>query len=158
MAELGNILATPQSDDGPRGPDLQVEVEVPRRALGTEAGFEAPVPREIEHGGELIERAASPLEDGEVVTLRLPEGFPDGGTIKLRGQGGVHAEGRPGDLLVTVRLVDTSWLASRRGRDDALDRDADGVGGLSPLTVGVGVGVGALVLAGLGWLLGWVVV
>lgn len=153
MAELGSILAASEADDGPRGADLRVEVEVPRGALGTESGFEVPVPREIEHAGELVERAPSPLESGDVVTLRLPAQFPDGGTIKLRGQGGVHPEGRPGDLLVTVQLTDAALTTTRA----SVPGLRHGEGGLSPVGVGVGVGVGALVLAGLGWLLGWVV-
>ncbi len=152
MAELGSILADPEAgSDAPRGPDLHVEVEVPRAALGAEDGFEAPVPREVGHGGERVARASSPLEDGEVVTLRLPESFPDGGTIKLRGQGGTHPEGRPGDLLVTVSLADGPW-PTRRGKSDTGAMAT--LGDVSPAIVGLGVFVAVLSLAGLAWLLG----
>ena len=46
--------------------------------------------------------------------VKVPPGMPDGGTLRLRGQGG---EGKPrGDILLTVRVSDHKHL-SRRGND-----------------------------------------
>lgn len=105
MAELGNILE-PEDDDA-RGPDLSVEVRVPRHALGDPDGYRVPIPRRIAAEGGYVERVPSPHDDPDTVTLHLPEDFPSGGTLKLRAQGGeTHdGEGRPGDLLVKIELT-----------------------------------------------------
>lgn len=105
MAELGNVLE-PESE-GPRGPDLYVEVEVPRAALGETDGYRVDVPRKIAAAGGYVERVSSPHDEGDQVLLHLPDDFPDGGTLKLRGQGGPceDGDGPPGDLLVEVELT-----------------------------------------------------
>jgi DnaJ-class molecular chaperone len=107
VGELGSIF---EADDEqrvgrPRGPDLLVTVDVPRQALGTQEGFTAAVPETLEHDGEPVSRAPSP--DGESgVRLFLPETLPAGAVLRLRGQGGVHPDGVPGDLMVRVNVVE----------------------------------------------------
>ena len=104
MAELSNIF---EEVDGPKGPDLDVTVEVPRRALGADDGVVVPVPAQLTKDGHRIHRAVSPHEPKQAVRLRLPSDFPNGGTVRLRGQGGLPPnEGNAGDLYVKVRLVD----------------------------------------------------
>jgi hypothetical protein len=102
VAELGSVF---EADEGPRGPDLRVSVEVPRAALG--ATVQLPVPERIAADGELVERAVIGDDDPGLVTLHLPETLPNGAVLRLRGQGGLGAGGeRPGDLWVVTELVD----------------------------------------------------
>jgi len=105
MAELGNVLE-PETD-APRGQDLMVQVKVPRAALGHPDGYHVPIPRMIAAEGGYVERVASDHDDDDGVVLHLPEDFPSGGALKLRGQGGAceDDEGVPGDLLVEVELT-----------------------------------------------------
>lgn len=106
---LGNIFDAVEGGDAPkamRGPDLRLEIEYPRYALGSAEGFVAPVPRLVEQDGEEIERKIGPADDERGVRVHLPEGFQEGATLRLRGQGGVGPGGRAGDLYLTVRLVD----------------------------------------------------
>jgi hypothetical protein len=104
VAELGNILE--DGGDGPRGPDLHVELQVPRAALGAERGWHAQVPLKLPHAGERVSRSPSPLDEADRILLRIPEGFPSGGVLKLRGQGGAIDKGNPGDLLAKIIVVD----------------------------------------------------
>lgn len=104
MGELGSIYA--EKTSGPRGPDLHVGVEVPRSTLGSEQGCPAVVPAQIEHEGVMVSRVLVPGDPPGRVVLRLPKGFQDGATLRLRGQGGRTGEGAPGDLFVRVTLVD----------------------------------------------------
>lgn len=106
---LGNIFDAVEEEDAPkaaRGPDLRLEVEYPRYALGSDEGFLAPVPRVVVQDGAEIERKIGPADDARGVRLHLPEAFQDGATLRLRGQGGVGEDGRAGDLYLTIRLVD----------------------------------------------------
>ena len=106
MPELSNIF---EETEGPRGPDLDVTVEVPRTALGGDDGVVVPVPAQLTKGGHRIHRAVSPHEPKQSVRLRLPADFPSGGTVRLRGQGGLPpSQGHAGDLYVKVRLVDSA--------------------------------------------------
>lgn len=106
---LGSVFAD-DGDERPRGPDLRVSVEVPRAALGAE--LHAPVPSRLAVDGELVERAVIDGDDPARVVLHLPEHLPEGAVLRLRGQGGVAPDGRPGDLYVKLELVD------RPPRDD----------------------------------------
>jgi molecular chaperone DnaJ len=39
------------------------------------------------------------------VTLRIPEGTPNGRTFRVRGRGAARKDGTKGDLLVTVQVA-----------------------------------------------------
>lgn len=104
MAELGSIFE-PETPGGVRGADLRVRVTCPTWALGDPDGVLLEVPSTIEVDGVAIPRVRSPFDEGDRIRVTLPESFPDGGTLRLRGQGGAPAgDGRPGDLLVTIAL------------------------------------------------------
>ncbi|MBK8263909.1 MAG: hypothetical protein IPK80_21555 [Nannocystis sp.] len=103
MAELGSIFEA-ETHDGARGRDLRAKVRYPGWALGDPEGVSVEVPLELEIDGEMARRTRSPYDEGALIRLNLPENFPDGGTLRLRGQGESVAEGRPGDLLVTVSI------------------------------------------------------
>lgn len=105
VGELGSIFETEHAEDLPRGEDLTIEVEVPRTALGHPRGHRVPLARVLEVDGRSIERVVQP-GDSDVLPLFLPETFASGSVLRLRGQGGVRADGRPGDLYVKVRVVD----------------------------------------------------
>ena len=104
MTQLGSVF---EPDSGQaRGPDLTASVQVPRAALGLADGIEVEVPLTLEREGEHLARTPSPHDEGAFVHLFLPESFPDGGTLRLRGQGAPGPGGRPGDLLLQIRLND----------------------------------------------------
>jgi molecular chaperone DnaJ len=67
-----------------------------------------------------------PTLGGGVVTLKLPEGTPNGRTFRVRGKGMPRKDGSRADLLVTVEVqVPTSLDAQAREALEAL-RDAEG--------------------------------
>lgn len=105
MSQLGSIFEPETA--GPRGRDLRAEVSVPGSACGSDDGCLVEVPRELPALGGYARRVDSGLDTGDAVHLRLPHDFPDGGTLRLRGQGEAsEAEnGRPGDLLLTVNVA-----------------------------------------------------
>lgn len=111
MSGLGNIFDGLEEGKGEeesapsRGPDLRVEVEIPRNFLGDPDGIIADVPRDVPQGDTTVRRHVGPGDDPEGVRLHLPETLPDRATLRLRGQGGVEDGGRPGDLYVTVKVV-----------------------------------------------------
>ncbi len=106
MAELSNIY---EEQEGPKGPDLDVVVEVPRHALGLDDGFVVPVADRLEKDGRKIQRAISPHEPERGIRLRLPADFPSGGTLRFRRQGGLpERDGHAGDLYVKVRITDVA--------------------------------------------------
>lgn len=107
MTGLGNVFEAADTDEAqPRGPDLEIDVEVPRSALGREGGFDAQVPAALPHAGDLVARHVEPGDPTDRVCLHLSRAMPDKARLRLRGSGGVRDEGRPGDLFVTVTVVD----------------------------------------------------
>jgi len=90
-----------------RGADLRLEMQVPFLQAVTGGTVEIGVPR----GG------AGP----DKMSVRLPAGLEDGGTLRLagRGQAGIHG-GPPGDAYVTVR-VEPHPLFRREGRNLYVD-------------------------------------
>lgn len=110
MTQLGNVFESFESDQ-PRGPDLRVSVEVPRAALG--GSLRVRVPLRLAADGELVERASEPA-DPEHLTLHLPASLPAGAVLRLRGQGGRHPSGQPGDLFVALELVERPIGAQER--------------------------------------------
>ncbi len=107
MTQLGNVFE-PFESGQPRGPDLRVSIEVPRQALG--GSLRVRVPARLAAGDDLVERACDP-GDRESVILHLPASLPAGAVLRLRGQGGVHSSGLPGDLFVAVELVERPMRA-----------------------------------------------
>jgi len=103
MTELGNVFDA-VSPDGSTGPDLRIEIDVPRASLGDSRSFTASIPLTIDGM-----HRADPHGDGEQVQLNLPKSLPEGAVLRLRGLGGVPqgAEATaPGDLYVALRIVD----------------------------------------------------
>jgi hypothetical protein len=116
MSGLGNVFdAVAPEGDVPRGPDLAVSVEVPRSALGRAGGFHVDVPAVLSAGGVEVARAIDPDATEPGIRLHLAATLPDRATLRLRGQGGVCPGGTPGDLLVTITVVDDArtWPSTR---------------------------------------------
>lgn len=102
MSSIGSIYDDTPEGAG-RGPDLRAVVKVPRSRLGDEDGVRVPLPPTLPHEGAEVERAPQPGESSDAITLRLPDSFPDGATLRLRGAGGRGVKGA-GDLYLTVSL------------------------------------------------------
>lgn len=117
MAELGSIYED-AGQDSPRGRDLRVKVEVPAYAIGDGEGAWVEVPAEIEVDGESVARTASPHDRAGAILMRLPEGFPEGGCLRLRGQGETAPGGRAGDLFLEV-AIDRAATRPPAARDGA---------------------------------------
>ena len=104
MAALGSIYEA-DTRSGARGRDLRAQVVYPIAALGNGEGIWVEVPLELRVEGELVRRTPSPFDRDSQVLLRLPEGFPEGGALRLRGQGETPKSGGPaGDLFVQVQF------------------------------------------------------
>ncbi len=111
MGQLGTILAP--NEGAPRGLDLTARVQVPRACLGHPDGVWVHVPLVLRAGGKAVARVVSDHDEGDEVRLHLPVGFPDGGGLRLRGQGGQQAGGQVGDLLIQVELTEDPRPARR---------------------------------------------
>ncbi len=102
MSSIGSIY-----DDAPagedRGPDLRATVKVPRSGLGAPDGVCVPLPPTLPHDEGQVERTPQPGESLDAITLRLPDDFPDGATLRLRGAGGRGSKGS-GDLFLRVEI------------------------------------------------------
>lgn len=130
MSSIGSIY-----DDAPagedRGPDLRATVHVPRSGLGAPDGVCVPLPAMLTHDGVSVERTPQPGESLDAITLRLPEDFPDGATLRLRGAGGRGSKGS-GDLFLRVEISqDAIVVAPPR----ALARE----GSSAPVLVSLGI-------------------
>lgn len=118
MGSLGSVLEPERS--GSKGPDLRVEVDVPRAALGHAHGVALEVSDTlVGDDGRSHARVPSPHDPPGEVRLHLPASFPDGGVLKLRGQGARGDASRAGDLLVRVRLTDDAYAPPIGGRSGA---------------------------------------
>jgi hypothetical protein len=115
MSELGNVFDAVAPEAGPRGPDLRVAVQVPRSVLGRGSGYAVSVDDRLEHEGALVPRAVHPDDPPGKVRLHLSEGLPRQARLRLRGRGGVVADGSPGDLFVDVTVVDDTPVPARGG-------------------------------------------
>ena len=102
MSSIGSIY-----DDAPtgedRGPDLRATVKIPRSGLGDPDGVCVPLPPALPLKGAQVERTPQPGEPLDAITLRLPDDFPDGATLRLRGAGARGAKGS-GDLFIRVEI------------------------------------------------------
>jgi len=74
----------------PKGHDIAAEIELPLRTIlqGGETQFQ------LQRDGKL-----------ESIRVKVPPGIEPGKKIRLRGQGGAMPRGKPGDLLLTIRLL-----------------------------------------------------
>jgi molecular chaperone DnaJ len=92
----------PGESGGPSG-DLYVVVHVTAHKVFSRQGdnltITVPVTfAEAALGGQIT----VPTHRGQPVTLRIPEGTPNGRTFRVRGRGATRRDGTKGDLLVTV--------------------------------------------------------
>ncbi|GAA4562036.1 molecular chaperone DnaJ [Planotetraspora kaengkrachanensis] len=95
----------PGENGGPAG-DLYVQVHVKPHAVFGRSGenltINVPVTfPEAALGAEI----KVPTLRGMPVTLRIPEGTPNGRTFRVRGRGAARKDGTKGDLLVTVQVA-----------------------------------------------------
>ncbi|MDL4813373.1 molecular chaperone DnaJ [Actinomadura opuntiae] len=122
----------PGENGGPQG-DLYVNIKVlPHKVFGrTGDNLTMTVPvtfPEAALGAEI----RVPTFQGQPVTLRLPEGTPNGRTFRVRGRGAPRRDGTKGDLLVTVdvqvpsKLDDQTREALERLRDAGSGEDLRG--------------------------------
>ena len=84
-----------------RGGDLHHEIEIPFRTAIT--------------GGEVALQLRRPTGKTEAIAVKIPAGIEDGKKIRLRDQGELAPDGgKPGDLLITVRVAPHPLLPSAR--------------------------------------------
>ncbi|GII88450.1 chaperone protein DnaJ 1 [Sphaerisporangium siamense] len=123
----------PGENGGPAG-DLYVQIHVKPHAIFGRSGdnMTVTVPvtfTEAALGAEI----RVPILHGQPVTLRIPEGTPNGRTFRVRGRGVTRKDGTKGDLLVTVEVVvpqqlddkERSALEEFRAVSDGADIRAD---------------------------------
>ncbi|MBO2449187.1 molecular chaperone DnaJ [Actinomadura barringtoniae] len=94
----------PGENGGPSG-DLYVNIKVlPHKVFGRSGDnltLNVPVTfPEAALGGEI----RVPTFQGQPVTLRLPEGTPNGRTLRVKGRGATRRDGSKGDMLVTIEV------------------------------------------------------
>jgi molecular chaperone DnaJ len=121
---------TPGERGGPAG-DLYVIVHVDSHPVfgrrGDNLTVTVPVTfSEAALGGEV----RVPTLGGPPVTLKLPEGTPNGRTMRARGKGAVRKDGTRGDLLVTVEVVVPKDVTGKAR--DALEAYRDATAGEDP--------------------------
>ncbi|MCW2880172.1 MAG: chaperone protein DnaJ [Sphaerisporangium sp.] len=95
----------PGENGGPAG-DLYVQIHVKPHTIFGRSGdnltITVPVSfTEAALGAEI----KVPILQGPPVTLRIPEGTPNGRTFRVRGRGVTRKDGTKGDLLVTVEVT-----------------------------------------------------
>ncbi|MFD0899020.1 molecular chaperone DnaJ [Actinomadura sediminis] len=116
----------PGEHGGPNG-DLYVNIKVKPHAVFGRSGdnltLSVPVTfPEAALGGEI----RVPTFQGQPVTLRLPEGTPNGRTFRVRGRGATRRDGTKGDLLVTVDVQVPAKLDDQTREALARLREAGG--------------------------------
>jgi hypothetical protein len=146
---LGNVFDAVESTgaEGTRGEDLRTRVRVPRWTLGHPDGANPELGRWVDGAERLVQS-----DDDSRVPLHLPADFPDGGTLRLRGQGGVSPDGGPaGDLYLQIKLVDEPEPADAKARRLAsLARTSDGASGVPATNDGPDLFLWTMALALLG--------
>jgi molecular chaperone DnaJ len=116
----------PGESGGPNG-DLYLTVHVRPHAIFGRSGdnLTVNVPITVTEAA-LGAQVKVPTLGGGVVTLKLPEGTPNGRTFRVRGKGMPRKDGSRADLLVTVEVqVPTILDATARQALEAL-RNAQG--------------------------------
>jgi DnaJ-class molecular chaperone len=91
FSRFGERDAAPRSRRGsvPRGHDIAAEIEVPLRTML--------------QGGE-VQFQLQRDNHSESIKVKVPRGIEPGKKIRLRGQGVSAAGGKPGDLLLTIKV------------------------------------------------------
>ncbi|MFG1748744.1 molecular chaperone DnaJ [Streptosporangium sandarakinum] len=120
----------PGENGGPAG-DLYVQVHVkPHPVFGrTDENLTVTVPvtfAEAALGAEI----KVPILKGLPVTLRIPEGTPNGRTFRVRGRGVTRKDGTKGDLLATVEVLVPQHLEDKAR--SALEEFRDATAGGDP--------------------------
>lgn len=115
VAQLGNIYEdSVRSGATRRGPDLRVQVTLPRGRLGQPDGILVPVPATVAYRGSTVPRSRGPGDPPEGVKVHLPADFASGATLRIRGQGGEHPKsGVAGDLLLSVVVEESSGAGGK---------------------------------------------
>ncbi len=116
MQQLGSIFAE-RDETVPRGEDLRATVQVPRACIGHPDGVLVPLAQRLPFAGERMARARSSFEPEGQIHLRIPAGFQEGATLRLRGQGGVRDGGEAGDLLLRIEFHDEPFTPYRPAFD-----------------------------------------
>ena len=104
MSELGSIYD--EDDARPKGRDVRTRITFARSSLGKPTAVQ--VPLELPLDGEIVRRAIGPGETEANVTLNLPVGLPNEATLRMRGLGEEIEDGPPGDLYLTVTVIDVA--------------------------------------------------
>lgn len=91
------------SEPGSRGPDLCARVEVSRAAITGGEGVVVSLASQLDGPGGPMEWTHRSEDPPGSVTLHIGTDFPEGGVIRLRGQGGCReGDSAPGDLHIEV--------------------------------------------------------
>jgi hypothetical protein len=107
VSQLGSIFDdVPAPAEGSRGPDLRVRAVVGRAQLEAGQAVLVPVPDRVPYEGGTVPRRCEVGDPPGAVRLHLSPRLGEGGTLRLRRQGGEHpTSGIPGDLLVEVAIA-----------------------------------------------------
>ena len=91
------------SEPGSRGPDLRARVEVSHAAISEGEGVVVSLASQLDGPGGPMAWAHRSEDPPGSVTLHIGTDFPEGGVIRLRGQGGCRdGDSAPGDLHIEV--------------------------------------------------------
>src|SRR5690606_17573782 len=95
----------PGENGGPAG-DLYVQVHVKPHPVFGRSGENLTITVPVTFAeAALGAQIKVPTLNGMPVTVRIPEGTPNGRTFRVRGRGITRKDGTKGDLLVTVEVI-----------------------------------------------------
>ncbi|MFC4589040.1 molecular chaperone DnaJ [Sphaerisporangium corydalis] len=123
----------PGENSGPAG-DLYVLVHVKAHSVFGRSGDNLTITVPVTYTeAALGAEIRVPILQGLPVTLRIPEGTPNGRTFRVRGRGVTRKDGTKGDLLVTVEVAvpqhlgekERSALEELRSASDGIDPRAE---------------------------------
>jgi hypothetical protein len=100
MTQLGSVFE-PDDPDLPRGRDLECRVRIHPGDCDGRARW-VPVPAELPRGGVFVPRTVHAGDAEGYVQVTPPAGLDRPARLRVRGLGEAHAEGVPGDLLLTL--------------------------------------------------------
>ncbi|WP_019632054.1 molecular chaperone DnaJ [Actinomadura atramentaria] len=94
----------PGENGGPAG-DLNINIKVMPHPVFGRSGDNLTVTVPVTYPEAVLgAQIAVPTFQGQPVTMKLPEGTPNGRTLRVRGRGAPRRDGTRGDLLVTVEV------------------------------------------------------